>query len=194
MKGTVRLTPLAILIFALTVPVYHAAAQTSSPNTGNLTSNTFDTTGFPQWAKDLRRFEIVAFGSFPFSMFATTFVMDTRRWIDANGMDFSETGRRYAPWPLKSAGAIAMTNQEIETTLIIAAGISVAVALTDFIIVQIKRQKERRRTESLPAGNIIINTSPWPEGSAGDSDTGAADEDAPSSGSGENVPEAPASP
>jgi hypothetical protein len=182
--------PLAMLVFVLAVPAYRAAAQTGSTDTSKLTSNTFDTTGFPLWAKDLRRFEIVAFGSFPFAMFASTFVMDTRRWIDANGMEFTEEGRRYAPWPLKSAGAIAMTNQEVETTLIVAAGLSVAVALTDFIIVQIKRQKERRRVESLPTGSVIINTGPWPEGSADN----AAPGDNASGGAAASPEEAPASP
>jgi hypothetical protein len=160
----------AILIFALTFPVYHTAAQTSPTDSSTLTSTTFDTTSFPQWAKDLRRWEIVAFGTFPFTMFATTFAMDTRRWIDQNGMDWSESGRRYAPWPLKTAGAIDMTNKEHETTLIVAAGISVALAFTDLIIVQIKRQQARRRAENLPTGNIIINKNPLPEGPANEDD------------------------
>jgi hypothetical protein len=186
MKGTKLFLSLAILILFLMIPVYHAAAQTASTGT-TASPNTFNTTGFPQWAKDMRRWDIVAFGSFPFTVLATTFAMDTRRWIDANSMDFSEDGRRYAPWPFKSAGAVAMTNKELETTLLIAAGLSAAIAFTDLIIVQIKRHKERRRAESLPAGNVIINTSPWPEGSTDGS--GAS----PGTG-GEKAPELPASP
>ncbi|MDR2517419.1 MAG: hypothetical protein LBC88_08585 [Spirochaetaceae bacterium] len=167
---------LAVLTLALTIPVHHAAAQSSAPTTG---SSTFDTTGFPQWAKDMRRFDIVAFGSFPFAMFATTFFMDTRRWIDANSMDFSEEGRRYAPWPFKSAGAVAMTNKEQETTLLIAAGLSVAVAFTDLIIVQIKRRQEQRRAERLPEGDVIINKRPWPEGGAAGNGADSGGESAP---------------
>ncbi|MDR1574421.1 MAG: hypothetical protein LBS37_00310 [Treponema sp.] len=167
MKGTVNCMLLVIMII-LMAPVYEASAQTTTTDTTAVDPTVFNTKGFPQWAKDLRRWEIVAFGSFPFTMFATTFAMDTRRWIDENGMDWSESGRRYAPWPLKTAGAIDMSNKEHETTLIVAASISVALAFTDLIIVQIKRHKERRRAESLPAGsNVIINKTPWPEGSAG---------------------------
>ncbi|MDR0582733.1 MAG: hypothetical protein LBG57_00055 [Treponema sp.] len=157
------------MIIILTAPVYEAAAQTTTTDGTTVDTTIFNTTGFPQWAKDLRRWEIVAFGSFPFTMFATTFAMDTRRWFDQNGMDWSESGRRYAPWPLKTAGAIDMTNKEHETTLLIAAGVSVALAFTDLIIVQIKRHKERRRAENLPAGSVIINKSPWPEEDGGGS-------------------------
>jgi hypothetical protein len=188
MKGMKRFLFFAVLILVLMVPAHHARAQTSSAGT-TVTPKVFDTTGFPQWAKDLRRWEIVAFGSFPFTMFASTFAMDTRRWIDANGMDFTEDGRRYAPWPFKSAGAIAMTNREVETSLIIAAGLSVAIAFTDLLIVQLKRHKERRRAENMPRGNVIINTSPWPEGS-----TITDDADAGGAPGGENAPEVPAVP
>jgi hypothetical protein len=191
MKEAKSFLPLTVLIFVLTIPAYHAAAQASGSATGNLTSSTFDTTGFPQWAKDLRRWEIVAFGSFPFAMFASTFAMDTRRWIDANGMDFTEDGRRYAPWPLKSAGAVGMTNQEQETAILIAAGVSVAIAFADLIIVQIKRHKERRRVENLPSGNIIIDKSPWPEGSTNDGGSNADTGDG-SDGNGTGSGEIPA--
>ena len=194
MRKTIRVTLFVIMIPLLFFPSPRAAAQTTGAITG---SSTFDTTGFPQWAKDLRRWDIVAFGAFPFAMFATTFAMDTRRWIDANSMDFSEEGRRYAPWPFKSAGAVGMTKEEQETTIIIAAGISVAVAVADFVIVQIKRQKERQRAESIQAGNVIINKSPWPEGGAA-ADSGAdatgTDGDAAGTPGGETAPEAPAAP
>ena len=145
-----------ISVFLLLSPVYQAAAQSS---TG--TSSTFDTTSFPQWAKDLRRFDIIAFGSFPFSMFTITFFTDMYRWNYENSMDFSEEGRRYAPWPLKAAGAVEMTKEEYERTLLLAAGLSVAVAITDLVIVNIKRSRERRRIESIPTGSVNINRVPY---------------------------------
>jgi hypothetical protein len=94
-------------------------------------------------------------------------------------MDWSEEGRRYAPWPLKSAGAVKMTNREQEMTMAIAAGLSGAIALADFVIVQIKRHSERKRAESLPAGTPIITKKPWPAvpdgaGDGADSESGGA--------------------
>ena len=178
-----------ILSLLVLLPALRITAQESA----NLISTSFDMTGFPQWSKDLRRWEIVAFGSFPFSMFVTTFITDSLRWSKENDMDWSEEGRRYAPWPFKSAGAVDMTNREQEMTLAIAAGISGAIALADFIIVQVKRNKERRRIESLPPGTAIIIRKPYPQDnsdygsdSGPDSDWGGDASDAAS------VPAAPA--
>jgi hypothetical protein len=145
---------LLILIIMLSGNVFHAAAQ--STNDPPAVSTTLDTTGFPQWVKDMRRWDIIAFGSFPFTFFFTTFFMDMVRWGNANNFDFGDM--RYAPWPLKSAGAIDMTKREFETTLLIAVSLSVVIAFTDLFIVQSKRNKERRRIESMPRGSTIIIT------------------------------------
>ncbi|MDR1859100.1 MAG: hypothetical protein LBQ69_06475 [Treponema sp.] len=146
----------ALFFLLLALPVFLAPAQTSSTTS----SETFVPETAPQWVKDLRRWEIVTFGSFPFTMFMATFAMDMYRWSQANGMDFSDEGRRYAPWPLKSAGAIAMESKEQELTIMMAAGLSVVVALADLIIVQIKRSKARKRAEALPSGTTIITRTP----------------------------------
>ena len=143
-------------ILFIIYPFFHAGAQS------NIVPDTKENYEFPQWAKDLRRWEIVAFGSFPFTMFTSTFAMDMYRWHNYNGMKNSDGGMRYAPWPLKSAGAVDMTKKEYENTMIIAAGLSVAIAVTDLIIVQVKRQKARQRAESLPVTTTIINRQPWP--------------------------------
>jgi len=138
----------SVLFFLLFAPQFEAAAQSTS------VPNVFDTTNYPQWARDLRRFDIIAFGTFPFSMFAVTFVTDMFRWYNANGMDFNDM--RYAPWPLKSAGAVDMTTEEYGRTILFAAGLSIVLALTDFVIVKIRQSNERRRIESRPTGSYNI--------------------------------------
>ena len=157
-----------IFSFLLLTPVFQVTAQNSSDSS----SQTFDTTDFPQWAKDMRRWDIIAFGSFPFSIFTVTFFSDLSRWNNANRMDFSEEGRRYAPWPLKSTGGVEMTKEEYERTILIAAGLSIAIAFTDLIIVKIKRDKERRRVESKPSGSVIINKTPYETPEEGVNDPG----------------------
>ncbi|GHU54586.1 hypothetical protein FACS189442_1030 [Spirochaetia bacterium] len=113
---------------------------------------------FPLWAKDLRRAEIIAFGTFPFTMFLSTFITDGVRYIE------HESDPRYAPWPFKTAGAINMSKEEHERTMLIAASASVALALTDFIIVKIKRYKLAKKAGNVPAGDpIIIKQSPIEE-------------------------------
>jgi hypothetical protein len=148
---------LASILFL--VPLFRTAAQTGPV----LASVSFDMTGFPQWSKDMRRWEIVAFGTFPFSFFFTTFAMDMYRWNTQAGMNWSSDGLRYAPWPLKGAGAIEMSNNQREITLIAAAGISAAVAFVDLIIVKVKRDKERKRIENMGPGTAIIIRRPYTE-------------------------------
>ena len=64
-------------------------------------------TNSPQWVKDLRRGEIVFFGTLPFTVFYTRTIMSIIR-MGQNNWD-----PRYAPWPFQSAGAVAMTNNEL---------------------------------------------------------------------------------
>jgi hypothetical protein len=141
------------------MPVFLVPAQTSSTTT-TTNSNYFDLSGAPQWVRDLRRWEIVAFGTIPFAMFTATFGMDMYRWNKANGMDFSDSGRRYAPWPLKTAGAISMDSREMEQTFIIAASLCVSVAFADLIITLIKRNKAQKRAEALPHNATTIKQRP----------------------------------
>ncbi|MDR2020608.1 MAG: hypothetical protein LBQ14_07585 [Treponema sp.] len=122
-----------------------------------LPSTEFDTSEFPLWAKDLRRAEIVAFGSLPFTMFFTTFAMDTFRFAN-NGANF-----RYAPWPFKSAGAVDMNSQERTQTIITAAAASVVIALVDYLIVRHKRSKAEEASAGMSPGDPIIIRKPWPE-------------------------------
>jgi hypothetical protein len=163
------------LFLLMAVSALYVPAQTNTTNTTKK-SAAFDTTGFPQWVKDLRRWEIVAFGSIPFTMFFTTFGMDMYRWNNANGMDMSEEGRQYAPWPLKSAGADLLDKEEFEKVFKIAACLSVGIAFTDLVIVQVKRYKERKKAEALPVGTTIINRKPWPEEEPSEQDGNETDE------------------
>jgi len=147
-----------VLIFLLITPFFKLYSQNLSVNEPS--SVTFETTGLPIWVKDLRRWEIVTFGTFPFTLFLTAFVTDMVRWGTENGMDFSDAGRRYAPWPLKSAGAVNMTSDEFQRTILIAAGLSVTLALVDFFIVLSGRNNEIRRTQNGSSGSVIINITP----------------------------------
>ena len=102
-------------------------AQTSDPVT---TFTRFDMTGFPQWARDLRRAEIVAFGSFPFMYLFSNFGMGLAGQ--------NETGR----------------------VLAVAAGGSVLVAVVDYGIELYKRSRRARDIVNLPEGTPIIIRTP----------------------------------
>jgi len=130
--------------------VLNAYSQTGNANA----SLQFDMSGFPLWAKDLRRAEIIAFGSFPFMYFFSNFGVDTYRWVNhGNNM-------RYAPWPFNSAGTIEQTQNEKIMTLGIAAGGAVLVALIDYGIMRYKRNRLERERENLPDGTPVIIRKP----------------------------------
>lgn len=135
-------------------------AQTT-PSDPSMNSTQFDMTGFPQWARDLRRGEIIAFGSFPFAYFFTNFGVDLYRTA-ANGWDSS-----YAPWPFTGAGAIDKTQNEKIMTIGIAAGGAVLLALIDFGIMKYKRNREEMESRNLPPGTPIIIRKPLNEDEGG---------------------------
>jgi hypothetical protein len=143
-----------LLVFLLPLLGLHAQ---SSSGTVNPAAGQFDMTGFPLWAKDLRRGEIVAFGSFPFAYFFTNFFYDTYRSA-THGWDM-----RYAPWPLKPAGSIGKTQDEEFLTLGIAAGGAVLIAVADHLIVRYKRSKAEEQLRRLPPGTPIITRRPMDE-------------------------------
>ncbi|MDR3139729.1 MAG: hypothetical protein LBT95_08680 [Treponema sp.] len=165
-----------------------AALYGQSSSTGSdLQSTRFDTSGLPSWAKDLRRAEIVAFGSFPFAFFFSTFAVDTYRSASHNW------DMRYAPWPLKSAGAVSMTQDELFLTLSVAAAASVTISLADFFIVKHKRHKQERALENLTGETPIILRSPRRGGEeAGETDASEGEE-APPRETPAEPPEPPAS-
>jgi len=118
------------------------------------TSNQFDMTGFPLWARDLRRGEIIAFGSFPFAYFFASFSVDSYRFFTNNN------DRRYAPWPFNSAATIEQTQDEKIMTLGIAAGGAIVIALVDYAIVRYRRSREQVEIRNLPEGTPIISRRP----------------------------------
>lgn len=91
---------------------------------------------FPQWTVDLRRAEIVTVGSFPLTFMLTALVYDLSV-AASNGFGSSV--------PFGSS----RTQDDIETMLLVSAGISAGIGLTDFIISQIKRAKARKEQEKL---------------------------------------------
>jgi hypothetical protein len=130
---------------------------------------------FPQWARDLRRAEIVAFGAFPFMMLFASVAVDTYRASNHNW------DSRYYPWPLKPAGAIEMNRDEHILTLEIAIAGSLVIALADHLILQIKRARAQKQRLNLSEGELIILRKPWPpeeETAPGDSGEAATGETA----------------
>jgi hypothetical protein len=79
-------------------------------------------------------------------MFVSGFTMDSIRYFKNN------RDSRYLPWPLKGPGAVEMTREEREKTILAAVIASVALAAIDFTIVQVKRNQARKLLERQERG------------------------------------------
>jgi hypothetical protein len=122
------------LLITMTAGLVPLAAQTTAAGTESAVPQV----EFPQWSRDLRRGEIIAFGTIPFSWLIATVAVDLSRTIAHDG------SRQYWPWPLKPAGAPSMTDKEFISTIGIAVGISVTAAIVDHIIIRSKRKRAER--------------------------------------------------
>jgi hypothetical protein len=133
-----------ILLFIISPSLLWAQSSTTE------TSTQFDTTGFPRWAKDLRRAEIITFGSFPFAYFFANFAFDAYRWSN-HGWD-----NRYAPWPFNSAATVEQTQDEKIMTLGIAAGTAILISVIDNFIMRYKRNRLEREAILSEGTPIVI--------------------------------------
>lgn len=98
----------------------------------------------PSWAKDLRRAEIVTLGSLPFTTLGTTLVYSLYRY----GANDFKPAYIPNPFPLSSTEAKLSTDEQIGI-IATAAGISLAVGLTDFIVMQVKHSRKKKALEKI---------------------------------------------
>ncbi len=89
---------------------------------------------FPQWLRDVRRYEVIAVGSFPVAFFATSLIYD----YSVFGMHNFD--------PAYSAGT-QRSNHDIAIIAGTAAGVSLLIATTDIIIELVQRNKRKKAHE-----------------------------------------------
>jgi hypothetical protein len=108
---------------------------------------------FNSFLRGARRFETVAIGSYPLTVFYTSFFFDCYRLItkSVEGGAFDE---RYMPWPLKSSNSVALTNEEKTGVLLAAASASILVAVIDIIILKAMERADARRKAAFEAANV----------------------------------------
>ncbi len=141
-----------ILLVGVFIPP--AFSQTSGTTAPVVQPAPYQKDEFPRWALDLRRAEIVAFGVLPFTVFFTSFALDSYRFAD-HGWDF-----RYAPWPLKSAGAVLMDQNQMVG--VFAAGVlgAALIALADYWIHGSKLRAQKQKEEAQRAPDFSISREP----------------------------------
>lgn len=123
---------LAVMTAAMTMNAWPQSAASSSVSA---VPEPYTKDEFPSWAEGLRRYEIVSLGAFPLLLFYTRFGFDLKRFID-NG--FSS---EYAPWPFKNENSYEATDDEQMTSVLTAAGLSLAFGAVDALLVWISTQE-----------------------------------------------------
>ena len=91
--------------------------------------------------KALRRGEIILFGSFPLTLFLSYEAYDIYRFF-ANDML-----PQYRPWPARPPDAVVYQDWETTGVLVTAVSLSLAMALTDYLIGKaLERRAAKRRS------------------------------------------------
>lgn len=120
-----------------------ATAETpaaTTPGAGGHVPEPYRPEEFPAWALDLRRGEVVFFGSLPFSLFFTFEAYDLGRFV-ASGFDPLQ-----APWPMRAGSEIGAgyTPAEKGWLIVSAITVSLGVSVADYLLGRPPRSRENR--------------------------------------------------
>lgn len=125
----------AIIFLSLTIPLIAEKQPviTIEPYTQNST---------PSWLKNARRTEIVTIGSIPFTVLTTTLVYSFYRYAK------NDFNKQYIPNPFPTSSKEArLTTDEQLGILFTSLGLSLAIGLTDFIVMQVKDSKRKKELQ-----------------------------------------------
>lgn len=164
MKRATLALLLAALCCGALFPQTSAASSSASGVAGAL-PQPYKAAEFPGWAHDLRRFEIVTIGSFPFALFYTGFSLDMVRFFGGKSIGFSISSLgqanpfvvndvdafnlAYAPWPIKSSSSYVTTSDEKALTIMVGVVLALGIGLTDHFIVRAQERAALRKKASL---------------------------------------------
>jgi hypothetical protein len=114
---------------------------------------------FPQWAKDLRRADIIAFGVFPFVWFLSTIIIDVQRVVEHNGDQSYYTGI-FTQLFNSSTDLHEWGSAEYKKSFAISGILCVTIALTDYLIVRTKRSRAEKKARARQASDPDIKRTP----------------------------------
>lgn len=148
--------------FILSAYLFSVMPAAYPQNTPGKTPEPYGIEEFTTWQKDLRRFEIISFGSLPFVTFLSFWAYDIIRSAQHKG----DPG--YAPWPVKNPEtAVPLSENEQKNIFFASIGISVGIALIDFSVRAIKRDIARKRKRVLEEKEpAVIELIPIEDGEA----------------------------
>jgi hypothetical protein len=115
---------------------------------------------FPQWAKDFRRADIIAFGVFPFAWFISALAIDVQRMAEHNWDKSYYTGLFTQLLNPDSSSVHAWSGDEYRNSFAISGILCASVAITDFMIIKIKRSNAEKKVRARQAAEPDIRHTP----------------------------------
>lgn len=109
----------------------------------------YNTKVIPQWVKDVRRGEIITLGSWPFTTLLVSLSYSMGMFAIHN-WDSS-----YFRNPFSSSGD-GYSYKEIRNILLVSAGVSVGIGITDLIVNIVKRENAKKKRNAEQLKNITI--------------------------------------
>ena len=107
----------------------------------------YDKVEFPQFLLDMRRAEIVTFGSYPFTTMAVGAGFSLFKYF-SSGMD-----SKYTPNPFIKTSSANLTDAETRGIILGAAGLSLGIGIIDFFLNQIALSTEKQKKEAMLGEN-----------------------------------------
>lgn len=130
----------AAILLLINVPVFPDSASSTEPVP-------YDKNEFPQWSKDLRRAEIVSFGSLPFVTIGVTMGYGSYLYFTGSTSSF--------PNPLDKSGNSFSSEEQLKI-FGMSLGISCVIGIVDFIINRIININNSRRNAELNESSITV--------------------------------------
>jgi len=127
------------MIFLVLLIVMICSVCTAETAT-NTTPEPYTKNEFPMWAKDLRRTEIISFGSLPFVTLGVTIGFGSYKYATGELASF--------PNPFNKSSATYTTDEQMKI-IELSAVISVGLGLTDFVINSIMRANKENRLKKI---------------------------------------------
>lgn len=119
-------------------PISNLSAEDST--TASTTPEEYSDNEFPDWAKDLRRTEIISFGSMPFVTLGVTLGLSTYKYVTGASTSF--------PNPFNKSSTSYTTDEQIQI-LKYSSLISLGLGVTDLIINLIQRFNSQKKLKQI---------------------------------------------
>lgn len=126
-----------------------AAAASDSPSQGLILSADVLPAGYAAPRENVfRRFEIIAFGALPLTLFFTNFGFELYHFVD---YDFDMS---WAPWPFSGESTDSIDDSERFLRIGVAAGLALTVACVDALIRYLQDRKAARQADARMAAPV----------------------------------------